>query len=614
MRWECKCRWLAVTAVLWGLGLSGEAAGQAALGQLHASANGQLQSLYSGTYGNLPGTDTHSLGFEGRGIINGDYYTPNFLSFSLFPYYGRSQANSDMQSITDASGYNGTVNFFKGSHFPGVFTANQDWNNTGNFGIPGITGLATRNNDRGLNIDWSALLPGFPAVTVGFGDSAGNSSLLGSQSTTDSTNKNFHVLSTYNLNRYFLSAGFIHLTNHVDFNGLEDGSSETTQGSSNQYRFMIQGPVPYRQSSMSLNLNRSSYNTEDSNFGTNYGTTDTVNGNVNLMFPRAPVSVTSSYTDNLLGSIEQQLVSSGEVPLAGLSTPESRSFTVGASTFVNVLPRLMVGGFVNRTEQFFAGQNFGLTQVGLTVNYNFLHSLKGLTFYGGVNYNASQTGNSRLGFIGNIAYNRYFGKWQINSFFLYNQNTQTILVVYTTSTLNYGATLRRQINPDLSWSIVTNFIKSGFEQTKGNSNSGGSVTAMLIGRKASVSTVFSKSSGTALLTSAGLVSTTLPSQVYGPNATVLFSGESYGGNVSFYPIRHMIVSTSWSKSIADTNSPLLLSMNGNTNYYGFAGYEFRKLLFQAGMTRFNQSISNSGTPASMLTSYSFGISRWFKGF
>ncbi|MFZ0419867.1 MAG: hypothetical protein WAM04_17340 [Candidatus Sulfotelmatobacter sp.] len=616
MRWGSKYRVVAGAALL-GMLCCGAGA-QVALGDLHVTANGRLESLYSGAYGNLAGTDDHSLGFSGQGMINGYYYNPNFLSFSVLPYYGRSQDNSDSQSITDASGYNGTVSLFQGSHFPGFVGFNQTWNNSGTYGIPGVAGLATVNDNHAFNVGWSALIPGLPTLSVGFSDTAGTSSLLGSASTTASSTRNFNLGSSYNLGGYYMSGGFIHLDNNVDLSGIEgtasgEPESETAHGSSNQYRFIVQGPLPYRRSNASLSMTRGTYSNDDSLSGTNYGTTDTINGNVNLMFPKAPVALTTSYTDNLLGSVEQQLVSNGQVPLAGLNAPESRSFTVEASTYVNVLPRLMVGGYVGRTQQFFDGENFGLTQVGFTANYNFLHKLKGLTFYGGANDNASQQGNEHVGLVGNVAYNRYIGKWQINGNFLYNQNTQTFLVMYTTSTLNYGGTVKRQISSDLTWATVASVIHSGFEQVAGNSSKGESFTTMLIWKQASVSGIYSKSSGAGLLTSTGIVTTpTVPAQALG-NA-ILFNGSNYGVNVSLYPIRHLIVSTAWSRSLSNTNSPVLLSNSGNTNIYGFAGYEYRKLLFQAGYTRFDQSISNSGTLPSMLTSYSFGISRWFKGF
>ncbi len=600
---------VALLGLLCGLGSA-----QVSLGGLHATANGQLETLYSSEYGNLPGTGGHSLGFGGIGNISGDYYNPNFLSFNVQPYYNRAQDNSESQSITNAKGYNGTLNLFKGGEFPGFVTAQQTWNQSGNFGIPGLTGLTTLNNTHGFNLGWSALVPGWPTLSVGFGDTGGSSSLLGSSETTDSSTRNFNIMSTYKLGGYYLTGGFIHLDTNVAINGLEDGESESSNGSSNQYRFTAQGPIPYRNSSANLGITRTSYNDNDSLSGSNYGTTDTINGIVNLNFPRAPVSISTLYTDNLLGSIEQQLASNGQVPLADLNSPESRQVSVEASTFVNITHGLMVGGYVQRAQEFFAGQNFGLTTAGLTVNYSFVHALKGLTFYGGVNDLATQEGNSGIGFIGNVTYNRYFGKWQLNGFFLYNQNTVTVLANYTISTLNYGGTVRRQINPDLTWNTVVNFIKSGFQQTAGDTNHGESFTSMLIWKKASISGIYSQSNGTALLTSTGLAPVTVPSQVLPPGSTILFNGRNYGANISFYPVRHMIVSGAWSKAFANTNSTLLLTNSGNTNYYGFMGYEYRKLIFQAGVTKFTQSISNSGVLPSMLTSYSFGIQRWFKGF
>jgi hypothetical protein len=147
----------------------------------------------------------------------------------VLPYYGRSQDNSDMQSISDASGYNGTVNIFKGSHFPGVINFEQTWNSTGTYGLPDLAGLATQNNNHGLNIVWSALLPGLPTLSVGYGDTGGTSSLLGSDESTASSAKNFNVGSTYNVAGFYLTGGFIHLDTDVNISGLEDGESETAR-------------------------------------------------------------------------------------------------------------------------------------------------------------------------------------------------------------------------------------------------------------------------------------------------------------------------------------------------------------------------------------------------
>ena len=619
MLWGRKTRWFGGAALL--CALSAGAAAQKTLGDLHATANGQLETVYTDAYGNFDNTAGHSLGLAGRGTITGDYYNPDFLSFSVLPYYGRSQDNSDSQSITDSSGYNGSLNIFKGSHFPGVANVQQNWNQSGNFGVPGITGLTTVNNNHAFNVGWSALLPGLPTLTVGFGETGGSSALLGSPETTDSSMRNFNVSSTYSLDGYHMSGGFIHMMDNVDISGLENGETDTASGSSNQYRFLVQGPIPYRKSGMSVSFSRATYDNNDLENGTDYstnqttnGATDTLNANVNLLFPKAPVNVTTVYTDNILGGIEEQLVSNGQVPLLTLNSPESHSLSVQASSYVNVLPRLMVGGFVERTEEYFEGQNFGLTQVGLTVNYSFLRMLKGLTFYGGVNDAATQQGNSQIGFIGNVTYNRYVGNWQLSGFFLYNQYTQTILAIYTTSMLNYGGSVKRHITPDLIWANMANVVKSGFNQVPGDTSHAESFTTMLGWKKASISGIYSQSNGTAILTSSGLVNTTVPAQVLPPGAATIYNGRNYGVTINTFPIRHLSINGAWSKGLANTNSPILLTNSGSTNYYGFAGYEYRKLIFTAGATKFNQYVSNFGNGPTMLTSFTFGVQRWFKAF
>jgi hypothetical protein len=609
--WGLKYRWLAAVGLLWVL--CGGAAAQVAIGDLHATANGQLSSVYAGDFGNLE-SNGHSLGFAGTGTITGDYYNPNFLSFSLLPYYGRSQDNSDSQSITNASGYSGTLHLFAGSHFPGFVSANQTWNSSGTFGIPDTAGLTTKNNNHGLNVGWSELIPDLPTVSISYGDNSGKSSLLGSDTATNFTTHNFNVGSTYTLAGFYLNGGFIHLNNDTDINGLENGESESTNGSSNQYRLSAQRGIPYNNSRFSLGLNRSSYSSDDSLGGQSYGTTDNATANLNIRFPRLPVNFTATYSDNLLGSFEQQLISSGEAPIASIVSPESHSLSLEASTYYNVLPRLVVGGYAERTEQYYAGQNFGLTQLGLNVNYNFFKKLKGLLFNAGLVESANQQGNTRIGAIGNVSYDRYFGKWEIGAFVRYDQDVETLLVMYTTSSFNYGASIKHEMKHDMRWVGIFNSTKSAFEQVPGDGNHAESFTTMVISPRVTVSGNFTKSSGMSILTATGLVATPVPASMLSPDNSIVYNGSSYGGSFAVNPVKHMVVSTSWSRALSNTVSPLLLSNNGSTNYYGLATYQYRKLLFSAGCTKFNQSISSSSTLPSMLTSYSFGISRWFKGF
>ena len=67
--------------------------------------NGILTAGYTGNYGDeIP--SNHGLEFGGNGTLNGSYYNPNFLNFTITPFYNQSRANSSFQSLTDSSGVN----------------------------------------------------------------------------------------------------------------------------------------------------------------------------------------------------------------------------------------------------------------------------------------------------------------------------------------------------------------------------------------------------------------------------------------------------------------------------------------------------------------------------
>jgi hypothetical protein len=607
--WRLKFRWLAGALAL----CCGAAAAQVSLGDFHATANGNIAADYAGAFGNLA-TSEHSIGIGGSGTIGGYYYNPQFVSFSVLPYYGRSQDNSESQSITDSSGYTGNINIFSGSHYPGYFGFHQMWNSSGTFGIPGVAGLTTENNNHGLDFGWSLLLPDKPSLSVGYAEGSTSSSLFGSAGTTESTNHVFDVKSGYQVGGFRLAGGFIHVNANADIGGFVNGETETTDTSSNEYYLVASRAIPYRSSTFSVAYNRGSYSTDDSVAGQNSGTTDNVTANVNLMFPKLPVSVVANYTDNIFGSYEQQLVNNGQAPLASIGSPESRSLSVNASTYYAIFPGAMVGGYVTRTEQYFAGQDYGLTQFGATASYGFARLLKGLRIMGGVVDTTDQQGNTRAGLIGTVFYDRSHGRWDIQGFTRYDQDTQTLLVLYTLSSLNYGGTFKYNLGHDLRWIAIANCTRSVFEESSGTANRAESFTSMLLWRRATVSANYSQAKGTSVFTASGLVQTPVPGSLISPENSTLYNGVSYGGTFKVNPTHNLVISTAYEKTGSNTLSPLMFSNNGSTVYTSLLQYTFRKVVFTAGATKFNQHIFPSSTPPSMLTSYSFGITRWFKAF
>src|SRR5579871_4852018 len=143
------------------------AAAQMKLGETASTANGTLSSGYTATYGNQT-ESTHGWTFGGAGTFSGSYYDPNFLSYSISPYLNQSRANSNFQSISNASGVNATVNIFSGSHFPGSVSYSDAYNSDGNYGVPGLANYVTNGNSSTFAINWNEIVPDAPSFSAGF--------------------------------------------------------------------------------------------------------------------------------------------------------------------------------------------------------------------------------------------------------------------------------------------------------------------------------------------------------------------------------------------------------------------------------------------------------------
>src|SRR6202140_773048 len=121
---------------------------------------------YAGDYGDaIPSDHGLNLGVDGK--LSGSYYNPNFISFTATPYYNQSRADSSYQSLTGATGISATVDLFKGSHFPGSVSYRYDRNSSGTFGLAGQPNFTTIGKGQGFGINWSALVPTLPPLSVG---------------------------------------------------------------------------------------------------------------------------------------------------------------------------------------------------------------------------------------------------------------------------------------------------------------------------------------------------------------------------------------------------------------------------------------------------------------
>lgn len=590
------------------------AAAQLAIGDNTKLNAGALFTFgYSGAYGDeVP--STHGLDFGVDGRLSGYYYNPNFLSFTATPYYNQSRANSNYQSLTGASGVNGTANLFSGSHFPGSVSYHYDANSTGTFGLAGQPNFTTYGKSQGFGINWSALLPNLPTLSVGYSQGSGHSTIYGTDQQANSSTRLFNLHSNYDVAGFRFNGYFDHNSINSQFPEFLAGQQEALQDSTgHDFGFGAQHSLPLH-GLFSVNYSRATANSDYlSNAGQNTNNssyTDSSETAVASFHPTTKLSlnVTQNYTDNLTGYLTQNLVGTG-ISEPGLNLGSgSHSSTVGGGATYQFNAFLSAQAQATYYDQYYFGKSYTGSYLSGTVNYG-RRILNMFTFSASVIESSNGQGNNAVGFVGTVNFYRSLGRWQTSGQFTYAQNVQTELVTYTTSYYNYSANVHRSLPGGIQWTAAFNGTHSGLTNYQGTTNHSEGYSTSLGMRRFSVNGLYVKSSGLSLLGAGVLVT---PTPTPGLNNFISFGGSSYGGGISATPVRRMVISGSFSRAISDTIASTT-SHNNTEIFNAQLQYHLRRIGLQSGYTRFTQGVSAIGVPANN-TSYFVGITRWFDFF
>jgi hypothetical protein len=579
----------------------------------HLKAGALFTFGYAGGYGDqIP--SNHGLDFGLDGTLSGYYYNPNFLSFTATPYFNQSRADSSYQSITGSSGINGSANFLAGSHYPGSVSYHYDANSSGTFGLVGQPNFTTYGKSHGFGINWSALLPDWPTLSVGYSQGSGHSTLFGTDQETNSSTRLFNLHSGYQVSGFRLTGYFDHNSLNSEFPEFLAGQQEAVQDSSgHDFGFGAQHSLPLR-GSFYVNFNRATARNDflsnggkNSNISSYTDSTETTNASFHPT-QKLSFSVTQNYTDNLSGYLAQSLGTSG-TPVPGLNLGSgSYSHTLGGSAnyvFTNFLSAQAQATFY---DQHYFGKNFTGEYLSGTVNYG-KRLFDMFTFSASLIDSSTGQGNNALGFVGNVNFFHRIKGWQTSGQFSYAENVQTLLITYTNSYYNYNANLRRRLPGGIQWTAAFNGSHSGLTQDRGTSSHSEGYSTALSVRRFSLTALYNQSSGVSLLGAGGLV---LPAPTPGLNNFILFNGASYGGGISVTPVKRLVLSGSFSRALSDTIASTT-SHNNTEIFNAQMQYHLRRIGLQAGYTRFTQGISAIGAPANN-TSFFVGMTRWFDFF
>jgi len=602
-------RWVALVVLLCALPLAAQI--QVGDNFNFNQLGGNLGFGYSGAFGDL-GQPQRSLLFSGDATLSGYYYNPAFISFDIQPYYNRSQTNSGFQSISNSSGFTATSNFFSGSHFPGAITYNRTFDGTGTYGVPGLGGYETHGGTQRFSITWSVLRAHWPTLTAVYSVSSGSSEVYGTSATTSSDTRNFTLRSGYTLKGFRLDGSFVHVGSHAEIpEFFNEGKTLSSDSGSNSYGVNATHRLPLR-GTFFAGWNRYDYSTDLSS--ANYrASTNTLTAAATLNpLSRLSVTVGSDYSSNVFAFLDQQLIAQGGLPAFATEGP-ARSLRLYSNANYMVLRNLSVQGYVNHYRQTFAGQSYAATQYGGGVNFNYVKNFLGsLSFSLGAADTANQKGNTGAGFVGTVNFSRKLRGWDVMADASYSQNVQTLLVIYTTSYYGYGTTLRRRVSARSYWSNGFRVNHSGLTRQAGSDSHSESVFTSFTYRGYALNANYSQSGGATVLTPSGL--TPVPTSVPLPAEFVLFNGKSFGIGASAQPIRRFTLTTNYSRASSETSAAGRPSSNHTDMFNTVMRWQLRKMMFNAGFTRFNQSISAAGAKPSVVNAYYIGISRWFSFF
>lgn len=559
------------------------------------------------------GLSSHGLLFGGTGNLSGSYYSPQFLSFTASPFYNQSRSSSNFDSVTDSSGVIAGANIFSGSHFPGYFNYSKLYNAESNFSIPGIANFKTRGNDQTWGLGWSMNLQNLPQISVGYQQANSNSTLFGTQSETNNNFRSIFANAAYTADGFHLNGGVRHSNGESLFPQIEPGlpilplTSDTTTYTASATR------STFLNGSTWVNFTRddSGYNTAGLN--TNQ-TADVVSGGINLKpMDRLSTTFTADYDDNLAESIIQAANSAGILVPVTIPAGTSHSWGLFGEAQYTLGQGFFVGASISHRQQLFLGTMFDSNAYSGSLSYG--HGIAGGRFSasGTVNYSMLPNDQTLLGFLSNTTYIRRVGVWNVSGSFGYSLNQQTILLAFTTSGYSYSASAGRPLGK-LNWIVNAAGSKTLLTGLSGTHAMSQNYSSSLSGRWLSVSFGYSQSDGDGLLTSTGIVAPTPGVPVQFLPTAVFFNGHTYSAGLGSSPIRGLTISASYMRGENSTDNILLFSSNTIETANGYLQYKFRKVDFNAGYSRLMQGFSASGLPAARLSTYYFGISRWFKFF
>jgi len=576
--------------------------------------SGSFTAGYHGSFGDELQSN-HGLGLGGSGDVSGYYFDPKFIAFKAQPYYQQSRSNSSYQSIYDSSGVNVTSQIFAGSRFPGSIGFSESLNNFSYFGQAGGPEVATKGRGQGYTISWSELLPGVPPLTATFTRSSGTSEVIGTGSKNNSHSNALNLRSNYSIRDYRLTVSYFRSSQNAETPGFLVGEQQLdSSAKSDSLAFQVTHRLPLH-GSFYADASRSHFEAFYQGASDGKTTTDAASSGVNLSLTRKlNVSLNGAYSDNLSGTLRQELSLDGITPLVNFGSG-THSFNISGGASYAILRGLNASANMTHMEQFYGQHNYAATYFNGTLFGNYQKPLFGMLNWSiSAIDNANQQGNTGLGMTSSVSLNRRMHAWEFAAGVDYQQDVQTILVAYTTSSFRWNGTVARKFHRHWHWNAGVGGGHSGFSAQAGDGNRSESIFSGVGNGRIALSSNYTQSKGTSVLTSNGLQSSPVPIGVLTNQSLILYNAKSFTIGATANPKRGFTITTDYSRANSGTTSTAANSLNQSGLLSTQIQYAVRRLGISAGFTRFSQSVGVAGAATAKVNSYYFGVNRWFSFF
>jgi hypothetical protein len=595
-----------------------------AFAQLQVGDNTTLKANATagvGWTGTWDGNDMNSLTYGFAGTLSGDYYDERFLNWSISPYLNQSRLNSNFYSTSSATGVSALANFLSSSRTPMQFTYERDHNAEGTFNVPGSTGsYRTVGDGQAVGVTAAYLPEDWPSIQGSFSHSGSSYEIIGNPGGGTAHATAFGLSSAYDLYDTKLSGSYTKSFSSSESPLLgQQGGTLKTDSNQDSLQFGANRRLT-SWSNGSFNFGRSHLNAHYVGARTD-ATFDTLNGLLSAQATkRLSFNFHVNYSSNLSAQFLSDILSGGKAAngeTKGLSFT-SNYLNYGVTSGYNITRELIATGSINHQVQGqpgFPDTTSTIMNAGITWSHQVLGGSFG-AHYGVAHYFSpllvranDQTVTKDSTFTGQnaaVSYGRTFLGFATSGSFSYGRSLTTLLVGYVQNNYTANGSVSRNVK-NWNFAVSTSYSNAHIENITITDSSNNSYAASLSHRSLGLSANYSRGHGSGLQVGNNII----PNPGPGDLPLVLFRGESYGGGLSYRPVRRWTISSTFTKLKYDTLNLGQNSNNTSEQFFLRSEYHFRQMFFNFGYSHLTQGFGVGPVRPATIDTVFFGVSRRF---